>query len=428
MNQRVAIFVAALAIPTIVSSTVAPAAAQTGPGVLDQRRYVEEVLRAGLESRVADAEAALGRVERVGAGAWPNPALAWQRESVGSGPASGSTQDILSVSVPLVLSGRLGLEREAAFRGAEAAAARRSRARAELRHEAVHRFHTALAAGEKKTVLADSLGKLRQLADVIATREKAGDASGYDRLRITLEAAAIDDLVRGAVLAERAARAAALALLSPDHASLPALQGSLAAAARMPSRPPRLEEMEGRADLRALTLEAGAAESARQAAGRSWIPELELTAGAQVLNAGRLGESRGYVAGVQLPLPLFQRRQGEGARAQARRDLAEARRATLLREARATLAALTVASDERRKRFELHRAEVVARAEELRKIATAAYRGGASDLLALVDAERAAREASLQAIDLAMEVVEAENDLSLLAGVHDEPDTRRQKP
>jgi cobalt-zinc-cadmium efflux system outer membrane protein len=429
MNPRLLYLINALFGPTIICSTPSFAASQAVPPGLDEQGYVQEVLRAGLAARVADAEAALGQAERVGAGALPNPTLAWQRESVATGAVPGTTQDILSVSLPLVLSGRLGLEREAALRTGEAALARRSRARAELRYEAIRRFYAAVAATEKKAVLAESLTKLRQLADLIVAREKAGDASGYDRVRIGLEAASIADLLRGAVLAERAAKAAALALLGPEHAFLPALLGSLAKVGGRTERRPMFEDIENRrADLRALKLEATADELARRAAGRSWIPEIAVHGGAQVLDVGRPGESRGYVAGIEIPLPLFARRQGDRARAQARRELAEARRAALLREAKARLAAVLVEADERRARAETHRTEVLARAEELRKIATAAYRGGASDLLALVDAERAAREARLQAVDLATAVVDIDNDLLLLAGSYDQAETRSRKP
>lgn len=414
--------------PTMLCSIAASEAAPAEAAALDERGYVEAVLRGGLEARVADAEVALGQAERVGAGALPNPALSWQRESVNSGPGSGTTQDIFSLSLPLVLSGRLGLEREAALRTSEAAQARRERARAELRYEAIRRFYAAVRASEKKVVLAESAAKLRQLSDMITAREKAGDASGYDRMRIALEAASVDDLTRGAALDERTARAAALTLLGPAEVSLPSLQGSLTGVGRRAGRKPALEDLERRADLRALKLEANAAESARRAAGRGWVPELVVSGGAQVLDLGRPGESRGYVAGVELPLPIFQRRQGERARAQARRDLVEARRAALLRQARARLGAALVEVDERRARLQAHQEQVVVRAEQLRRIATAAYRGGASDLLALVDAERVARDALLQAIDLATAVVEADNDLLLLAGVYDQSETRSSKP
>jgi outer membrane protein, heavy metal efflux system len=226
--------------------------------------------------------------------------------------------------------------------------------------------------------------------------------------------------VRGAITSERAARASALALLGPEHASLPALAGSMAKAATRGNRQARGDRVEAnRADVRALKLEAQAAETARRAAARGWVPELSINGGVQLLDAGRPGGSSGYVVGLELPLPLFQRRQGEGARAAARRNLAEARRAALMREANARLGAAVVTADDRRARFEAHKVEVLGRAEELRQIAGAAYRGGVSDLLALMDAERVARDARLTAIDLALGVVEADNELALLAGTHD---------
>jgi cobalt-zinc-cadmium efflux system outer membrane protein len=80
-----------------------------------------------------------------------------------------------------------------------------------------------------------------------------------------------------------------------------------------------------------------------------------------------------------------------------------------------------------RVRLEAFRKDVLAPALELRRIATAAYRGGASDLLVLVDAERAAREAQLGAVDLARSVVRMDSDLVLMTGVHDRPQAGRSR-
>lgn len=403
---------------TMLCSTWPAASADGGGGALDARRYVDAVLRASLAARVADAEAAFERAEGAGAGRWANPAIAWQRESAGARPAA--TQDTFSFSWPLVLSGRLGLEREAARQGAEAALARRERARAELTYEASRRFHGVLAARERKAVLEASRATLRDLSATIVTRERAGDASGYDRLRIGLEAAAVEDLVRGAVIEERSARAAALALLGPEAAGLPDLVGSLAEAGARPPRMPAIGNLETRrADLRALELDSRAAGAAERAADRAWIPEPVIQGGAQILDAGQPNAKRGYVVGVEVPLPIFQRQQGEKARAAARRSLADARRAALMRETHTRLGALSRELSERRARLESHRKDVLLPAEELRRIAHSAYRGGASDLLVLVDAERAAREARLSAVELASAVIEASAALELLSGASD---------
>lgn len=404
--------------------------AEEEPSVLNRSRYVEEVLRAGLGFRVAEAEAALSQAESVGAGAWPNPAVTWQRESAGSAPRSapGITQDIFALSVPLVLSGRLGLEREAALGRAHAARARMARTRAELRYEAVQRFHAAVTASRRRAVLADSHAGLSKLSAVMTAREKAGDASGYERLRISLEAASVNDLFRGAAVDERRAQSDALALLGPAYTRLPRFDTSREEAPQplLTNAKALFEQFEmRRADLRGLTLEVKAAETTRRAADRGWIPEPTAVGGLQLLDAGQPGSTSGYVVGLEVPLPVFQRRQGEIARASARGALAEARRAALMREIVARLNAAVTEVVDRRARVELHRIEVLTPAERLQQIAVSAYRGGASDLLVLVDAERVAREARLAAIDHASALHDAETAVSLLAGLYEEPEERR---
>lgn len=423
MNQRnKGGVVLGLLLATTLCSTLASGTAHAQTAAMTEKQFVDEVLRAGLTSKIAELEAGVGRAESVGAGAWANPSVNWQREGVGAGGgAPGNTQDILSLSLPIVLSGRLGLEREAALAGAEAAAFRRSRAKAELRHEAVNRFYDVVAAVQRRDAASISFRAMRLLADVIAAREKAGDASGYDRQRIALEAAMVNDEVSEAIARERTAKTSALGLLPEGHGFLPDFVGDL-------SRPPPAVNLqllvrrstERRGDLRALRAEIVAAESAGRAAARSVIPEAAVSGGVQLLDAGKPGARVGYVVGVELPLPLFQRRQGEQARAVARRDLIQARHAALEREVRLHVVTAHEESIALRTRLETYRREVLGRAVELRRIAAAAYRGGASDLLVLVDAERGARQAQLGAVDLARAVIRADSDVVLLSGVHDD--------
>jgi cobalt-zinc-cadmium efflux system outer membrane protein len=408
-----------LSLATIRSSTclllLASVVASAQPA-LSQREFVERVLSSGLAARVAEGEAALGRAEAVGAGRWPNPSLEWQRETVGLSGGGRETQDIVSASVPLVLSGRLGLEAEAAGQGARAAEARRDQARLQLWNEATRIFSAALGAQERRGILEDSLAALRRLEAAIAAREKAGEAAGYDHLRVSLEVATVEDLLRGAALEERKWKAEALRLLPPGSGALPPLQGPLEVERPLPSQESLLAALEARPDVRAWELEARGAELSRRAAARGWIPEPTVNAGAKWVDTGPSGAATGYAVGLELPLPLFQHRQGEVARAEARRELAEAQRAVLLHTARTRLAAAHADATGRRERLARHRTAVLQRTEELRRVAEAAYRGGSADLLALVDAERASREARLASIDLSVSALEAEADLLLLAG------------
>lgn len=393
---------------------LASAVASAQP-VLSQREYVERVLASGLDARVAEGEAAVGRAEAVGAGRWPNPSFEWQRESVRLPGGARETQDILSASVPLVMSGRLGLEAEAAGQGARAAEARREWAHLRLWNEATRVFSAALGAQERKRILENSLAALKRLEAAIAVREKAGEAAGYDHLRVSLEAAMVEDLLRGAALDERKWKAEALRLLPPASGDALVLQGPLDVEHPLPTRESLLAALEARPDLRAWALEARGAELSRRVAALGWIPEPTFNAGVKLLDVGPAGAT-GYAMGLEFPLPLFQHRQGEAARAEAQRQLAETQHALLLHTARTRLAAAHAEVTGRRERLALHRTSVLQRTEELRRVAEAAYRGGSADLLVLVDAERASREARLASIDLSVSAIEAEADLLLLAG------------
>ncbi len=407
-----------LSLATISSSTCLLLLASVGASAqpaLTEQEYVERVLAAGLDARVAEGEAALGRAEAVGVGRWSNPVLEWQRETVGLEGGERETQDIVTAAMPLVLSGRLRLAAESAGQGARAAEARRDFARLKLWNEATRAFSSALGAQARRAILEDSLSALRRLESAIAAREKAGEVAGYHHLRVSIEAATVEDLLLGAALDERKQKAEALRLLPPGSGPLPSLQGASRAERPLPPREEVLSALEARPDVRALELEARSAELARRAAARSWIPEPTVNAGAKLIDVGQR-DAAGYVVGLALPLPIFQHGQGEAARAEARRVLAESRRAALLHSARIHLAAAYDEVTGRRERLARHRATVLERTEELRRVAEAAYRGGNADLLDLVDAERASREARLAAVELSVAAIEAEADLLLLAG------------
>lgn len=392
--------------------------------VLTQAQYVDRVLEVSLEAKVLEAEAALGRAEAVGAGAWPNPSVEWERQPSPTDDRVVGGQHVVVASIPLVLSGRLGLEADSAARGAEASEARWTRARAELRREATLAFASVLAATERRRLLERSLSTLQGLARVIDAREKAGEAAGYDRTRITLERAVVEDELRAATLEERRTKRTALRLLGPSVAELPTLSGELVPKQGTLNTTALLAELGTRSDLKALKLDEESAELAKRAAARNWIPELNVTGGALFLEGAQPGAGTGYLVGLGIALPLFDRGQGPRARAEAQQQLAAARYQRLLQSARIELAATIDDLATRRDRLERHTSDVLSRAEELRTITAAGYRGGSADLLALVDAERVARAAGLTAINLALEVNTSETELLLITGAYDAPGQR----
>jgi cobalt-zinc-cadmium efflux system outer membrane protein len=386
---------------------------------LTEDQFLDLVLAQSLDARVAEREAALGRAEAVGAGAWPNPSLAWNREA--SGEDAAGTQDIIAASIPLVLSGRLGLAQDAADERARAGQARAEGTRALLRLEAVRAYDAILVAQQRRAVLEASIAALTVLTDAVAAREQAGAASGYDRVRIEVERALVATALRGILGEEQHARADALRLLGPTTRELPPLSARVGVR-NIPDLNALMSKLGvRRSDLRALELDGTAAEIERRAAARSWVPEPTISGGVQLLDVGGSRREAGYVVGVTLPLPLFDRRQDQQARSAAQRELASTRHVALLHAARGQLAAAFADLTSRREQLEHHRREVITRTQELRTIAAAAYRGGAAELLVLVDAERAAREARLTEIELLAAIGRAESNLLFIAGAYDKP-------
>jgi cobalt-zinc-cadmium efflux system outer membrane protein len=107
------------------------------------------------------------------------------------------------------------------------------------------------------------------------------------------------------------------------------------------------------------------------------------------------------MAGLSLPLPIFDANRGEIARASAERDAAAYDLAARERAARAELAGAYEAGRLLTERASLlargtgGRPAFLARADEARRIALGAYREGAVPLLQVIDAARAWGDARL---------------------------------
>ena len=126
------------------------------------------------------------------------------------------------VAQPLPITGRRGLEVQAASAMVDASSNRSDdairRARADLRLA----FAQLLAAQTREQVLVTSRDRLRELATVVAEREAAGDAAGFDRLRAERELVDIE-ADQGLAASERTRAQATVAsffaeAIDPAHA------------------------------------------------------------------------------------------------------------------------------------------------------------------------------------------------------------------
>lgn len=377
----------------------------------------------GLEARATAARVGIAEAEVEATGLWPNPSAEVFRQQNAEGVRAGESQDQLVLSLPLAVSGRLGLLRDAAAKDADAARHRAAAALGRLRHRATAAFLDVVALRRRAAAEREVLQALEPIEGAIAAREKAGEAAGWERVRIELERRRVEDALAAVEVDAARALARAQALLGDGAATVD--QGGIDLADLDFTRPlaaaVAARDVEALREARALCAEVDAARLADEAGGRGLIPEPVLFGGPMLLDLGRPQTGVGFEVGVEVPLPTFDRGQGVQARARARRVAVEAELRAFVHTARVELAAARREVELRVERARQHDAQVLARATELRAITLAAYERGGAELLLLVDAERAQREAMSTSVALHVAGRLAENDLLLLSGAYDDP-------
>ena len=404
-----------LLLSSIVSSTALawPALAEP-PAVptLGEDQLAELLAADDPRAARAAAEVEIARADAVAAGVRPDPSVSFEREEVF--PDGGLATHYARLAVPLEISGRRAARVAAARALVDAAAADRDGARFALSIEALRRFRIAAYERGRVELLGAERAALVQAVEIVRRRTGAGAASGYDLQRIELELAAYDDLI-----------AEAEAQLGTARIELGALVGMPAGAdaagpLELPGEPLPLEALLGdavqaRTDYRAAGARLEGAATLARAAGRAWIPDLTVSGGFMAQDVAGGAAASGYTVGLSLSIPVFDRGQADRARAAAQRRAAEADRRVLEREIPAAIRARHQALAQLLARARAVRTSRLARLEQLLRSAETAYREG-GDVVALLDAHAAARDARLRELELRRDARLAELDLWLALG------------
>ena len=344
--------------------------------------------------------------------AMPNPVLEWRRENLGSPLAP----DIfVTVRQPVGLTGRrLALRAEVRDVDARAAAESVSVAR-HVEAEAARAFWRASLARALADVAAAQRADAERLAGVEEARAREGMVAELSAMRAGIEgdrarlaeATARAEFARASAELARALGVAAgtlppvapLSPVPPPGTQLPPVDATIAAA------------LERRSEAAALRAGVEAARHRRAAARRGSIGDVALEAGTK----WTAGYSTRTLA-IAMPLPLLDRNAGGRERATGGLLLANAELrsgeqavraevATAVEALRALLDAHTPAAD-----------SLAVRADEVARVADAAYAAGGGTLLELLDARRARAEALTAALRRAAELRLARLELNRASG------------
>lgn len=339
---------------------------------------------------------------------FPNPAFSYAREGAGFTEFYQMEQALPAFGL------RDALER-VGVAAREAAEAERDARLWQLRVDAQVALARWRAASERLEAARSVERLVDQLITVLATREREGEGSRFDRVRSEQELVDARQLVASAEVDRLAARGAILAML-PPNTTLPDLLPARAVSADAESGEALIQKAStNRAELRALD-SAGRrfgleAEAAKRAAG----PATAVIGGLK--RADDNGDTKaGGAIGLSVTLPLFNRGDREVARWNAERSQIQFERAILDSAIRAEITTAAAILTLRRQVSTLAR-NARASADELVTIADVAYREGEAGILQLLDAYRTRGRAQDRAAAAALELRLGEIALERAVGV-----------
>jgi cobalt-zinc-cadmium efflux system outer membrane protein len=336
-------------------------------------------------------EAAEGQLES--SRTWRNPVLEIEREGADGFGGDGS-ETFVRVEREFDWSGRRALEARGAAADVEAAVHASEIGRAELRAATLRAFYALLAA-EAEQAAFEGLGtQFNALERATQRRVEAGDASQLELERVRQETLRLSAMAADLDTAASQAEAELYIAAGIDMRRFGNLSGVLLpamradAADRLVMESPRLTRLEAEVD---------AAEAREDAAGRI-APDVALGLG--VRHTEGMGGETGLLFSASVPLPLFDRNQGERRSRAADARLADARVRVERRRLEADYERLRHQAISYHRISESYEAEALASARELQRISLVSYRGGEIGVLEAIDGIQTAYEAEIRAISL----------------------------
>ena len=356
----------------------------------------------------ADLAAAKGR--RTQAGAWANPEVEVALDGYGNNNPriADQKETTLSVAQTLPLGGKREARVAAAQAEVEAAQARLKLSRTDFAAKLAQSYAEAEAASRRVQIAGDGLAAAE--TDARAARLLV-DAGKEAQLR-ALQADAEVERARAEVAAAQAAETTAFARLSALIGAERPYDRIVVSLLDAPSTPSPVADGATSAAVEAARADQAAAEARVRSARAEAFPDVRLSAG--VRRYDNLGGSA-LVAGVSLPLPLFDRNRGGVAAARAELTGAEAK----LRQTELDLTADRRAAQADATSADAQLAAALAgekASAEAYRLARIGYQAGRVPLLEVAAARRALVDAQSRTVDGRLARVKAQVELARLDG------------
>lgn len=338
------------------------------------------------ELAAAGREVGVAEGERRQAGLLPNPELSWEAEDT----RRDTRTTTITLSQPFELGGKRGARVAVATTGQAIAQLELERQRNGLRADVVQAFHSALRAQTALELAQQSQALTERGLRVVQGRVTAGQASPVEATRAQVQLAQAQSEV-GRAASQRSVAYQALARLTGSPlATFDHLQAAKLSPGAAPTAEALLDKVEQTAEWRlaAAQVERGEASLGSEKAQR--IPDLTVSLGSQYSREDR---ERVNVVGLSMPLPLFDRNQGNvlvaARRADQARDLRNAVELRLRSETRSALSQWATAMQE----VQAYDRTILPSAQQAVDTATRGFEMGKFAFLDVLDAQRTLIEA-----------------------------------
>lgn len=363
---------------------------------------------------VAASAAAIGQADH-----FPNPTLEYLRE----GEQAGTRTTTVQLNQPIELGGKRRARVALAESAAAVARGELAALRQEVRAETIAGWHAVLAAQERQQLATTLAGLAHKSIEVAERQVAAGKVSPIDATRARL--AAVDATTElGAAQAELAiARARLGALVGLPGETLVLAPGGDAPLPALKPLPALLAEAAQALPVRRARGQLVVQDAQAQVERAARLPDLTLTVGSQkVDDAGR----RQAVVGVSLPLPLFNRNEGNLLAALRRSDKAREEVAAAEAAAVSELGSAYTRYEQARGEAAMLRSEVIPSAWSAYELTLRGFEHGKFAFLDVLDAQRTWARVQSRQWAASQEAWRAYADLARLAGAAIEQDQQER--
>lgn len=383
--------------------------------ILTLQKAIDLALDSNLDLAVARREIEATQGQVIQGQARPNPELAYSLEDQRAATRTQSVQ----INLPVEMGGKRAARITAAERGRDIAVEELNLRRVEIRAAVVAAFFETLAAQERAALAQASVDLAKRATDAVAKRVAAGKVSPVEETKARVAEAGVRVELAQAQSEQRSARARLASLLGANPPRFTQVAGSVDDLPNVPSLDDIQQRLSASSALRRAQLEVERRRSLADVERSKQTPDVTVSLG--VKRPNELARNQ-LMLGVSVPLPLFDRNQGNLLEALKREDKArDELQALNLRLSTEVLQArerLTLVRGE----IDVLQREVLPGAKSAYDAATVGFGYGKFNFLEVLDAQRTYFAAQSQYLKALAEAHRAAADMDRVIGAS-EPTT-----